>query len=175
MKKIALLITSLAITACATSQPVSKQVKSFSVKQGESVPLDMSKEKKDKHGLIPARNGSILSAKIFNTYPVPITISRIEFPATGNATCSIKTNTPIAVAPQSITDVALVDITAIAACHPDLVMHQGAKFIGVPQDHDYSDMLRQTGVMLQVDAKIYKSTSTTTTTYPLIFDLHGID
>lgn len=175
MKKIVLLITSFALTACTTSQSGSELVKTFSVKQGESIPLDMSKEKKNKHGLIPARDGSILSAKIFNTYPVPITISRIEFPATGNATCSIKTNTQIVVAPQSITDVALVDITAIAACHPDLVMHQGAKFIGVPQDHDYSDIRRQTGVMVQFDTKIYKSTSTTSTTYPLIFDLRGID
>jgi hypothetical protein len=170
MKKLILLMASLALTACAQSPHNDATVKSFVATQGASAPLDMSKEEKDRSGLLPARTGDSIYAKFYNTYSVPVTINRIEFPATEKATCAIKSNAPITVMPHSITDIGLIKISTLAECHPDLVIHEGAKFIGVPRDHDYAASSRTTGVMLQFDTQVYKTKSTTSTSFPLVFD-----
>ena len=72
--------------------------------------------------------------------------------------------------PGTITEVELVNILALADCHPDMIIHDGAKFIGVPTNKDDSHLTRTTGVMLQYDQRVYKTDSTTTTNYPLVFD-----
>jgi len=174
MKNIVLLMASLVLGACSQTPHSDANVKLFVAKPGASTPLDMSKWEKKRSGLIPARNGNVISAKFFNTYPVPVTISRFEFPATENVACAIKSNTQIVVQPYTITDIDLVDAATLAECHPDLVTHKGAKFIGVPNDHDYAESTRTTGVMLQFDEKVYKTTGTSTMSYPLVFDTRNM-
>ncbi|MGY4028444.1 hypothetical protein ACW5WQ_21280 [Aeromonas rivuli] len=174
MKKITLLIISLTLGACAETPNSYVNVKPFIAKLGVSTPLDMSKEEKDRSGLLPARTGDAIYAKFYNTYSVPVTINRIEFPATEKATCAIKSNAPITVMPHSITDIGLIKISTLAECHPDLVIHEGAKFIGVPRDHDYAASSRTTGVMLQFDTQVYKTKSTTSTSFPLVFDTRAM-
>lgn len=170
MKNIVLLMASLVLGACSQTPHSDANVKPFVAKPGVSTPLDMSKWEEKRSGLIPARNGNVISAKFFNTYPVPVTISRFEFPATENVACAIKSNAQIVVQPYTITDIDLIDAATLAECHPDLVTHKGAKFIGVPNDHDYAESTRTTGVMLQYDTKVYKTTGKTTMSYPLVFD-----
>ncbi|MGL6551629.1 hypothetical protein ACSZN3_22595 [Aeromonas hydrophila] len=174
MKNIVLLMASLVLGACSQTPHSDANVKSFVAKTGVSTPLDMSKWEEKRSGLIPARNGNVISAKFFNTYPVPVTISRFEFPATENVACAIKSNTQIVVQPYTITDIDLIDAATLAECHPDLVTHKGAKFIGVPNDHDYAESTRTTGVMLQYDTKVYKTTGKTTMSYPLVFDTRNM-
>ncbi|MGL6404333.1 hypothetical protein ACSZM0_21535 [Aeromonas hydrophila] len=174
MTKITLLIISLTLSACAEAPNSHVNVKPFIAKPGVSTPLDMSKWEDKRSGLIPARNGNVISAKFFNTFPVPVTISRLEFPATENVACAIKSNAQIVVQPYTITDIDLIDAATLAECHPDLVTHKGAKFIGVPNDHDYAESTRTTGVMLQYDTKVYKTTGKTTMSYPLVFDTRNM-
>ncbi|MFM4821659.1 hypothetical protein ACEUDB_13495 [Aeromonas hydrophila] len=174
MKNIVLLMASLVLGACSQTPHSDANVKSFVAKPGVSTPLDMSKWEEKRSGLIPARNGNVISAKFFNTFPVPVTISRLEFPATENVTCAIKSNALIVVQPYTITDIDLIDAATLAECHPDLVTHKGAKFIGVPNDHDYAESTRTTGVMLQFDEKVYKTTGKTTMSYPLVFDTRNM-
>jgi hypothetical protein len=174
MKKIVLLMASLALSACAQTSHRDVNMRSFAAKPGASTPLDMRKWEEKRSGLLPAKNGDVISAKFFNTFPVPVTISRFEFPTTENATCAIKSNTPIVVPPHSMTNIDLINISTLAECYPDLVTHEGAKFIGVPDDHDYAESSRTTGVMLQFDTKVYKTTSTTSMSYPLVFDTRGM-
>ncbi|MBW3808181.1 hypothetical protein GL273_20705 [Aeromonas jandaei] len=174
MKNITLLMASLVLSACAQISHSDLNEKTFVAKPAASTPLDMNKWKEKRSGLLPARNGDVISAKFFNTFPVPITISRIEFPKTENSTCTIKSNTHIVVPPYSITDIDLINISILAGCYPDLVINKGAKFIGVPNDSDYAESTRTTGVMLQFDEKIYKTSSTSTMSYPLVFDTRGM-
>ena len=162
-------IAFLVLTACAQVNQIDV-VKPFTAKQVSSVDLDMSKEVKDRSGFFPARKGDQLLGKFYNTYAEPVTINRIEFPATQNGTCSLKSKNPIMLKPGTITEVELVNILALADCHPDMIIHDGAKFIGVPTNKDDSHLTRTTGVMLQYDQRVYKTDSTTTTNYPLVFD-----
>lgn len=174
MKSIALLMAPLVLGACSQTPHSDANVKSFVAKPGVSTPLNMSKWEKKRSGLIPARNGNVISAKFFNTYPVPVTISRFEFPATKNVACAIKSNTQIVVQPYTITDIDLIDVATLAECHPNLVTHKGAKFIGVPNDRDYAESTHTTGVTLQFDEKVYKTKGTSTMSYPLVFDTRNM-
>ena len=169
IKSFSIVIGSLILTACAQVNH-SEVVKPFDAKQVGSLELDMSKETKDRSGFFPARNGDQLLGKFYNTYSVPITINRIEFPATQNGTCSLRSKNLIVIKPGSVSEVALVDMSALAECHPDLIIHDGAKFIGIPTNKDDSNVTITTVVMFQYDQNIYKSHSTTTTNYPLVFD-----
>lgn len=174
MKKIVLLMASLALSACAQTSHSDVNVKSFVAKPGASTPLDMRKWEEKRSGLLPVRNGDMLSAKFYNTFPVPVTISRFEFPATESATCAIKSSAQIVVQPYTITDIDLIDVSTLAECHPDLGTNQGAKFIGIPHNHDYAKSINTTGVMLTFAEKVYKTTSTVSMSYPLVFDIRGM-
>ncbi|WPC70986.1 hypothetical protein R5M74_02410 [Aeromonas hydrophila] len=174
MKNIVLLMASLALSACTQNSGIDVNVKPFVVKAGASTPLDMRKWEEKRSGLLPVRNGDMLSAKIYNTFPVPVTISRFEFPATESATCAIKSNTQIVVQPYTITDIDLIGVYTLAECHPDFGTNQGARFIGIPSNHDYAKSINTTGVMLKFVEKVYKTTSTASMSYPLLFDIHGM-
>lgn len=174
MKNTVMLIASLALSACAQTPGSGVSVKPFVAKPGISTSLDMRKWEEKRSGLIPARNGNMLSAKFYNTFPVPITISRFEFLTTESSICAIKSNTQFVVQPYTITNIDLLDVSTLMECYPHLGAKQGAKFIGIPHNHDYSDSINTTGVQLKFVEKIYKSTSTVTMSYPLIFDTRGM-
>ncbi|WP_429180358.1 hypothetical protein [Aeromonas salmonicida] len=174
MKNIALLMASLVLGACAQIPHSDANVKSFVAKPGASTPLDMSKSEEKRSGLFPARNGDMISAKFYNTFPVPVTISQFEFPATENSTCAIKSNAQIVVQPYTITGIDLIDVSTLAECYPDLGTNQGAKFIGIPHNHDYAQSTNTMGVTLKFVEKVYKTTSRVSMLYPLVFDIRGM-